>query len=163
MYLFEKLEKLAAEFDNFCEVLETRCHCTLVSWKSGCRLSVAEIADDIILKKISFQQTKEGSVIENFRIWAAKAQDTASPKERPLSKNDVGTNHIAANNNSTPATKAQVVGWPPIRSCKKNSVATSSNNNEKMDGKVVHGALYIKVSMDGALYLRKVDLCNYSA
>ncbi|XP_065848622.1 auxin-responsive protein IAA9-like isoform X3 [Euphorbia lathyris] len=58
---------------------------------------------------------------------------------------------------------AQVVGWPPIRSFRKNSIATSSKNVEEMDGKAVPGALYIKISMDGASYLRKVDLRNYSA
>ncbi|XP_065881456.1 auxin-responsive protein IAA9-like isoform X2 [Euphorbia lathyris] len=109
---------------------------------------------------------KPGSVIENFGAQAAKAKDTAGAKvaqERPLGKNDAGTNHIAANNSSAPATKAQVVGWPPIRSFRKNSIATSSKNVEEMDGKAVPGALYIKVSMDGAPYLRKVDLRNYSA
>ncbi|CAI0399686.1 unnamed protein product, partial [Linum tenue] len=48
--------------------------------------------------------------------------------------------------------RAQVVGWPPIRSFRKNS-----------HGKVGASALYVKVSMDGAPYLRKVDLRNYSA
>ncbi|CAI0399684.1 unnamed protein product, partial [Linum tenue] len=52
--------------------------------------------------------------------------------------------------------RAQVVGWPPIRSFRKNSLATLSKNTEEVDGKV-------KVSMDGAPYLRKVDLRNYSA
>jgi len=58
--------------------------------------------------------------------------------------------------------RAQVVGWPPIRSFRKNSLATNSKNNEEVDGKVGVGALFIKVSMDGAPYLRKVDLNNYS-
>ncbi|CAN1289803.1 Auxin-responsive protein IAA8, partial [Linum perenne] len=48
--------------------------------------------------------------------------------------------------------RAQVVGWPPIRSFRKNSLSTSKNTEE-----------YVKVSMDGAPYLRKVDLRNYSA
>ncbi|CAI0464136.1 unnamed protein product, partial [Linum tenue] len=52
--------------------------------------------------------------------------------------------------------RAQVVGWPPIRSFRKNSLATLSKNTEEVDGKV-------KISMDGAPYLRKVDLRNYSA
>ncbi|CAN1289801.1 Auxin-responsive protein IAA8, partial [Linum perenne] len=49
--------------------------------------------------------------------------------------------------------RAQVVGWPPI----------SSKNTEEVDGKAGATALYVKVSMDGAPYLRKVDLRNYSA
>lgn len=59
--------------------------------------------------------------------------------------------------------RAQVVGWPPIRSFRKNSIATSSKNAEEVDGKAGPGALFVKVSMDGAPYLRKVDLTSYSA
>ena len=58
--------------------------------------------------------------------------------------------------------RAQVVGWPPIRSFRKNTLATSSKNNEEVDGKPGPGALFVKVSMDGAPYLRKVDLRSYS-
>ncbi|KAJ0989239.1 hypothetical protein J5N97_007595 [Dioscorea zingiberensis] len=65
-----------------------------------------------------------------------------------------------------PAPKAQVVGWPPIRSYRKNTMATnpSSKNKDDAEGKQGSGCLYVKVSMDGAPYLRKVDLkmyCNY--
>ncbi|CAI0464132.1 unnamed protein product [Linum tenue] len=59
--------------------------------------------------------------------------------------------------------EAQVVGWPPIRSFRKNSLATLSKNTEEVDGKAGASALYVKISMDGAPYLRKVDLRNYSA
>ncbi|KAL2904109.1 Auxin-responsive protein IAA9 [Bienertia sinuspersici] len=51
--------------------------------------------------------------------------------------------------NNTPAAKAQVVGWPPIRSFRKNTLATTSKSTDP---------LFVKVSMDGAPYLRKVDL-----
>ncbi|MED6118626.1 Auxin-responsive protein iaa9 [Stylosanthes scabra] len=63
---------------------------------------------------------------------------------------------------SSPASKAQVVGWPPIRSFRKNSLATTSKNNDEVDGKPSLAALFVKVSMDGAPYLRKVDLQNYT-
>lgn len=49
--------------------------------------------------------------------------------------------------------RAQVVGWPPIRSFRKNTIATASKNTDP---------LFVKVSMDGAPYLRKVDLKTYS-
>uniref|UniRef100_D6MKQ0 Auxin-responsive protein n=2 Tax=Lycoris longituba TaxID=272140 RepID=D6MKQ0_9ASPA len=62
-----------------------------------------------------------------------------------------------------PAAKAQVVGWPPIRNSRKNlMVANTSKNKEDADGKQSSGCLYVKVSMDGAPYLRKVDLKTYS-
>ncbi|GMI73151.1 phytochrome-associated protein 2, indole-3-acetic acid inducible 27 [Hibiscus trionum] len=68
-------------------------------------------------------------------------------------------NHVPpANEHSNgPASKAQVVGWPPIRSFRKNTMASNSAKNS--DDAV--GCLYVKVSMDGAPYLRKVDLKTY--
>ncbi|KAG9456103.1 hypothetical protein H6P81_000611 [Aristolochia fimbriata] len=69
----------------------------------------------------------------------------------------------AANDHgAAPAAKAQVVGWPPIRSFRKNTMATNpAKNSEDGDGKAGIGCLYVKVSMDGAPYLRKVDLKIY--
>ncbi|KAL4651931.1 hypothetical protein ACB098_01G176600 [Castanea mollissima] len=65
---------------------------------------------------------------------------------------------------SAPAAKAQVVGWPPIRSFRKNSMATHSpKNDDDAEGKLGSGCLYVKVSMDGAPYLRKVDLKTYGS
>ncbi|BAT98491.1 auxin-responsive protein IAA27-like [Vigna umbellata] len=64
-----------------------------------------------------------------------------------------------------PAAKAQVVGWPPIRSFRKNRMAYNlAKSNTEAEEKSRAGCLYVKVSMDGAPYLRKVDLkthCNY--
>lgn len=59
--------------------------------------------------------------------------------------------------------RAQVVGWPPVRSYRKNTMATSQlkSSKEESDAKQGHGFLYVKVSMDGAPYLRKVDLKTY--
>ncbi|WOK99415.1 auxin-induced protein 22D [Canna indica] len=56
----------------------------------------------------------------------------------------------------TPVAKAQVVGWPPVRSYRKNSFSLQARKGE------AEGAgLYVKVSMDGAPYLRKIDLKVY--
>lgn len=58
--------------------------------------------------------------------------------------------------------RAQVVGWPPIRSFRKNTMASNlTKNNDEAEGKPGFGCLYVKVSMDGAPYLRKVDLKTY--
>ncbi|XP_059300873.1 auxin-induced protein 22D-like [Lycium ferocissimum] len=51
------------------------------------------------------------------------------------------------NNDDEPAPKAQVVGWPPVQSYRKNVLQAS----------------YVKVSMDGAAYLRKIDLNIYKS
>ncbi|KAI3910655.1 hypothetical protein MKW92_004330, partial [Papaver armeniacum] len=43
----------------------------------------------------------------------------------------------------------------------KNTLATTTKTSEEVDGKPGPSALYVKVSMDGAPYLRKVDLNTY--
>lgn len=51
------------------------------------------------------------------------------------------------------------MGWPPIRSYRKNSVQQKKEIRE--EGEV--GGMYVKVSMDGAPYLRKIDLKVYNS
>uniref|UniRef100_A0ACD5VJN3 Uncharacterized protein n=1 Tax=Avena sativa TaxID=4498 RepID=A0ACD5VJN3_AVESA len=61
-----------------------------------------------------------------------------------------------------PAAKAQVVGWPPVRNYRKNTLAASASKT-KAGEEAQGGPHYVKVSMDGAPYLRKVDLKMYSS
>ena len=110
---------------------------------------------------------KPSSMLENVGAQQ-QAKELATVKvghERSHAVNESrpNLNDSTNNNSSAPATKAQVVGWPPIRSFRKNSLVTTSKNVEEVDGKVGPGALFVKVSMDGAPYLRKVDLKNYNA
>lgn len=53
--------------------------------------------------------------------------------------------------------RAQVVGWPPVRSFRRNAVMGNKTAAEPESG----GGMYVKVSMDGAPYLRKIDLKAY--
>jgi len=65
-----------------------------------------------------------------------------------------------------PRAKAQVVGWPPVRSFRKNIVNVQKTNNESEVDKSTSGGgngAFVKVSMDGAPYLRKVDLKLYKS
>ncbi|XP_073308485.1 auxin-responsive protein IAA14-like [Primulina huaijiensis] len=64
-----------------------------------------------------------------------------------------------------PPAKAQVVGWPPVRSFRKNIMAHQKSNDEESGEKSGAGgsATFVKVSMDGAPYLRKVDLKMYTS
>ncbi|XP_062206492.1 auxin-responsive protein IAA5-like [Phragmites australis] len=65
-----------------------------------------------------------------------------------------------------PAAKAQVVGWPPVRNYRKNTLAASVSKSKGAvaeEGASGGGPMYVKVSMDGAPYLRKVDLKMYSS
>ncbi|RRT66424.1 hypothetical protein BHE74_00011563 [Ensete ventricosum] len=54
--------------------------------------------------------------------------------------------------------RAQVVGWPPVRSYRMNSFRERKTEKKEEDST----GIYVKVSMDGAPYLRKLDLgvCN---
>ncbi|KAM1775050.1 hypothetical protein ACFX12_044342 [Malus domestica] len=109
---------------------------------------------------------KSGSALENPGTQPPKTKEVAPAKvvqERPHAVNKSRPNHNENSTSGAPASKAQVVGWPPIRSFRKNSLATTSKNTEEVDGKSGPGALFVKVSLDGAPYLRKVDLKNYSA
>ncbi|XP_073125296.1 auxin-induced protein 22B-like [Henckelia pumila] len=56
-----------------------------------------------------------------------------------------------------PAPKAQIVGWPPVRSCRKSNNIVQMKINTESD----QAGIYVKVSMDGAPYLRKIDLKVY--
>ncbi|XP_058740245.1 auxin-induced protein 22E-like [Vicia villosa] len=53
------------------------------------------------------------------------------------------------------SSKVQIVGWPPIRSFRKNSL----QQKKVEDG----SGMYVKVSMAGAPYLRKIDLNAYKS
>ncbi|KAI4338647.1 hypothetical protein MLD38_023680 [Melastoma candidum] len=59
-----------------------------------------------------------------------------------------------------PPAKAQVVGWPPVRSFRRNVMAVQPNKHEDAEK---NSAAFVKVSMDGAPYLRKVDLRIYKS
>ncbi|KAK4258079.1 hypothetical protein QN277_007579 [Acacia crassicarpa] len=79
-----------------------------------------------------------------------KALVSCKNNKRPLSEasEDCGTK---GSKESAPPAKAKIVGWPPIRSYRKNSLQESDASG-----------IYVKVSMDGAPYLRKIDLKVYN-
>ncbi|KAL0457092.1 UNVERIFIED_CONTAM: Auxin-responsive protein IAA14 [Sesamum latifolium] len=65
-----------------------------------------------------------------------------------------------------PPAKAQVVGWPPVRSFRKNIMAHQKSSDEEAEKAACSSptaAAFVKVSMDGAPYLRKVDLKMYKS
>ncbi|XP_057963545.1 auxin-induced protein 22D-like [Malania oleifera] len=55
---------------------------------------------------------------------------------------------------AAPPAKAQIVGWPPVQSYRKHSFQPKKTEAEG-------GGMYVKVSMDGAPYLRKIDIKVY--
>ncbi|KAK9182727.1 hypothetical protein WN944_025873 [Citrus x changshan-huyou] len=81
-------------------------------------------------------------------------QETRNNK-RPLPDTADDLNTKDKSDEAAPVAKAQVVGWPPIRSYRKNSLQQKKNEGEG-------AGIYVKVSMDGAPYLRKIDLKLYN-
>ncbi|KAG4112666.1 hypothetical protein ERO13_D13G175400v2 [Gossypium hirsutum] len=88
---------------------------------------------------------------------SAKNQTPAtlrSNNKRALPEESMSSNATASKNcdqETAPLPKAQVIGWPPIRSYRKNNLQP-----KKSEGEI--SGIYVKVSMDGAPYLRKIDL-----
>ncbi|KAK1643411.1 hypothetical protein QYE76_061216 [Lolium multiflorum] len=113
----------------------------------------------------------------------AFAGASAAQKKRPSSSSVAAAARSEASgtddHDATPASKVQVVGWPPVGAYRKSTfqsaTSTSTSTADKDDkgageareataaGKRsgCGGGLYVKVSMDGAPYLRKVDLRTY--
>ncbi|KAK8507285.1 hypothetical protein V6N13_070072 [Hibiscus sabdariffa] len=91
-------------------------------------------------------------------------EETAVPcvrnNKRPLQEDAAaadekcGANGKSESQNETaPPSKAQIVGWPPVQSYRKNNLQAKKHETE--------AGIYVKVSMDGAPYLRKIDLRVY--
>ncbi|KAA8543314.1 hypothetical protein F0562_021191 [Nyssa sinensis] len=93
-----------------------------------------------------------------------------SPKETGMDPNDRKVKNSpkeknllsCSNDPAKPPAKAQVVGWPPVRSFRKNILAVQKCGAEESEKVSGSAAAYVKVSMDGAPYLRKVDLKMYN-
>ncbi|XP_062201784.1 auxin-responsive protein IAA31-like [Phragmites australis] len=86
-----------------------------------------------------------------------KKRDVSGPEEA-AKKRDCET--------APPAAKAQVVGWPPVRSYRKSCFQQASSTKSKPaapeeTATAAAAGLFVKVSMDGAPYLRKIDLKMY--
>lgn len=74
------------------------------------------------------------------------------PSDETFKSNSSSETKSFGHENPSP-TKTQVVGWPPVRSYRKNCLQSMK--------KVEESGVYVKVSMDGAPYLRKMDLKLY--
>lgn len=129
--------------------------------------------------KRGFSDTTTASVDLKLNLSSTSNNVSASPSS-DMAKDNTAS---AAANTTTPSSppvkdpakppaKAQVVGWPPVRSFRKNIVNNNvqkSNNKEEVQGGTSGrnhgntGAAFVKVSMDGAPYLRKVDLKVYKS
>ncbi|KAL8166651.1 hypothetical protein V2J09_008150 [Rumex salicifolius] len=76
------------------------------------------------------------------------SEKQSSQRKRSCSDSSKDESTSTTTDISPPPSKAQVVGWPPVRSYRKNCLESKQG-------------IYVKVSMDGAPYLRKIDLKVY--
>ncbi|PHT52889.1 Auxin-induced protein 22E [Capsicum baccatum] len=92
---------------------------------------------------------------------SSTSNSAKNSKKRPSSEMDDNNSSCVTENEqqeyAAPAPKAQVVGWPPVRSYRKNIVQAKKPESDTSSG------MYLKVSMDGAPYLRKIDLKIYKS
>lgn len=93
----------------------------------------------------------EISVCESNKKSVLSVMMTSSSLYTEDENGVVSSVDIAANgveDDSSPAVKSQAVGWPPVCSFRR------KKNNEEASKAIG----YVKVSMDGVPYLRKIDL-----
>nr|KYP46364.1 Auxin-induced protein 22B [Cajanus cajan] len=90
------------------------------------------------------EEKEDAKTLHSVRNNKRQLRETSEDSVSISKPSDVETHHAA------PPAKAKIVGWPPIRSYRKNSLQEGEG-----DG------IYVKVSMDGAPYLRKIDLKLY--
>lgn len=128
-------------------------------------------AEVVVMKsgnKRGFSETVELKLNNNSCSSAKEESATSTPLD--LMKNDktaISAKDVSSKvvDSAKPPAKTQVVGWPPVRSYRKNMMSTQKttggpdSETEKPGG----GGALVKVSMDGAPYLRKVDLKMYKS
>ncbi|KAE8677035.1 Auxin-induced protein IAA4 [Hibiscus syriacus] len=108
-----------------------------------------ETEKDLNLEATELRLGLPGTSNESAKNTTHRSNKRALP-EQPMSAN-IDTASKNCDQETAQHTKAQVVGWPPIRSYRKNCLQPKKSEAE-MSG------IYVKVSMDGAPYLRKIDL-----
>ncbi|OIT20584.1 PREDICTED: auxin-responsive protein IAA14-like [Nicotiana attenuata] len=129
----------------------------------GGELRAAHPADqnniDSITKKRGFSETVDLKL--NLQSNDSSALDL---------KNKNPSKETCNKDSTKPPAKAQVVGWPPVRSFRKNimaqkGISSNSEESENSKGGISSSTTpaFVKVSMDGAPYLRKVDLNMYKS
>ncbi|KAK9054172.1 hypothetical protein SSX86_025249 [Deinandra increscens subsp. villosa] len=130
------------------------------NWMFGSSMVNSDASKSLVQGKFTSNASVNGKISSGTQPAMIKdATSKMVPQEQAHATYGASLNKVNASN---PAAKTQVVGWPPVRSFRKNIIATNSKNNDEVDGKPGPSALFVKVSMDGAPYLRKVDLRSYT-
>ncbi|KAI4342695.1 hypothetical protein MLD38_027287 [Melastoma candidum] len=107
-------------------------------------------------------QSEDCSGLTDLNETVKKSNNSASSTK----DKSVVSSAAAVKDPAKPPAKAQVVGWPPVRSYRKNMMApqkAAADEETEKKGSGTFSAAFVKVSMDGAPYLRKVDLKTYGS
>ncbi|TKY62399.1 Auxin-induced protein AUX28 [Spatholobus suberectus] len=117
-----------------------------------------------VVRKRGFSETEtdETAAVDLMLNLSSKEATTGadpSDKHKTLPKEKT----LLPADPAKPPAKAQVVGWPPVRSFRKNMLAVQKSVGEESEKNSSPNASFVKVSMDGAPYLRKVDLKMYKS
>nr|AFK36684.1 unknown [Lotus japonicus] len=124
-----------------------------------------------VVRKRGFSETESETDTVDLMLNLSSKEPTsagADPSQKPKTNLQKEKTLLPADPAKPPA-KARVVGWPPVRSFRKNMLAVQKSVGEESGGEKSNngggggGASFVKVSMDGAPYLRKVDLKMYKS
>ncbi|KAJ6846798.1 auxin-induced protein 22D-like [Iris pallida] len=121
---------------------------------------------------MSYDRDAESLKATELRLGLPGTDETSSGSTRGVKRtlDEADSRSEAAGSTATedevapPKPKAQVVGWPPVRSSyrKNNSFQAKKKTTTTADeAELAISASFVKVSMDGAPYLRKIDLKVY--
>ncbi|KAL8092622.1 auxin-induced protein 22E-like [Apium graveolens] len=113
------------------------------------------------MEKQVIYENDDDDIHLNLRLGLPGSDETNEKKSgSKRSPSEVVNSEVAdkcgQDSSSPPPNKTQVVGWPPVRSYRKNIL---QQHKKEADGT----GMYIKVSMDGAPFLRKIDLKLYNS
>ncbi|CAA2971374.1 auxin-responsive IAA4-like [Olea europaea subsp. europaea] len=106
------------------------------------------------LKETELRLGLPGTDESDDMICSARNNKRAAPESVDDSVPKANSTEKSSEHETSSASKAQIVGWPPVRSYWKNNFQPKKVESETR--------MYVKVSMDGAPYLRKVDLKVYN-
>lgn len=125
--------------------------------------------EEVLIRKRGFSETETETeedesattvdLMLNLSSKEAAAAADPTDKHKTLPKEKT----LLPADPAKPPAKAQVVGWPPVRSFRKNMLAVQKSVGEESEKNSSPNASFVKVSMDGAPYLRKVDLKMYKS
>ncbi|CAL0316126.1 unnamed protein product [Lupinus luteus] len=113
-----------------------------------------------VVRKRSFCETEKTTIDLMLNLSSKEATSDPSDKTNKTTSLPKEKTMLLPSDHAKPPAKAQVVGWPPVRSYRKNMLAVQKSGGEESSPNNVS---FVKVSMDGAPYLRKVDLKMYNS